>query len=266
MPGRARGWSAPVPRRLFALPPGRPGGPGHRGRPVAGPWPGRRGRRRRGRERAGVAEPGGGAGRADGPGRARGRGAPWNRQAGRRADRPRICRVHSAGLQVLRDDRAAADPLKPGRGMSPLPEPAARGRLRPLRRGQAGRRPHRCRRAGLRAVPPSRARAPALRDVRQDRSDRGPGPRRARRRMRELLPDAAGPLHRLRPPAPVQLRRRRQPGLQDVHPAGREPSAPAAARTGRQPRGGPRARSATPAIPARCAAAAPARPAVSSGG
>jgi len=88
--------------------------------------------------------------------------------------------------------------------------------------GQAGCRPHRCRRAGLRAVPPSRARAPALRDVRQDRSDRGPGPRRARRHMRELLPDAAGPLHRLRPPAAVQLRRRRQPGLQDVHPAGRE--------------------------------------------
>ena len=125
-------------------------------------------------------------------------------------------------MQVLRNDRTAADPLKPRRGMSPLPEPAARGRLRPLRRGQAGRRPHRCRRAGLRAVPPSRARAPALRDVRQDRSDRGPGPRRARRRLRELLPDAAGPVHRLRPPASVQLRRRRLPGLQDVHPAGRE--------------------------------------------
>ena len=81
---------------------------------------------------------------------------------------------------------------------------------------------HRRRRAGLRAVPPPRARAPAVRDVRQDRFDRGPGPRRARRCVRELLPDAAGCLHDLRPPAPVQLRRRRQPGLQDVHAAGHE--------------------------------------------
>ena len=98
-------------------------------------------------------------------------------------------------------------------------------------------------------MPPARTRAPALRDVREDRSDRGPGPRRPRRRMRELLPDAAGPLHRLRPAPGVQLRGGDRAGLQDVHPAGHGAPAPAAARTGRPPRGGPRARSATPAIP-----------------
>ena len=71
--------------------------------------------------------------------------------------------------------------------------------------------------------------------MRQDRFDRDPGPRRARRRVRELLPAAAGRLHRLRAPASAQLRRRRQSGLQDVHAAGHKrlrplrPGPPAAA-------------------------------------
>ena len=48
------------------------------------------------------------------------------------------------------------------------------------------------------------------------------GPRRARGRVRELLPHAAGRLHGLRPPAAVQLRRRRQSGLQDMRAARHE--------------------------------------------
>ena len=132
-------------------------------------------------------------------------------------------------------DRAAADPLKPGRGLSPLPEPAARDRLRPLRRGQAGRRPHRRRRAGLRAVPPSRARAPALRDVRQDRSDRGPGPRRGRGRVRELLPDAAGRLHGLRHAgAACNFAGGGNPVCKTCAPRCHEPLRRDAARTGRR--------------------------------
>jgi hypothetical protein len=64
--------------------------------------------------------------------------------------------------------------------------------------------------------------APAVRDMRQDRPGRPPGPRRARRRVRELLPAAAGRLHGLRPAPSVQLRRRRNSGLQDVRATRRD--------------------------------------------
>ena len=131
--------------------------------------------------------------------------------------------VHAGFVRNLRTHRLAVDPFRACRDVFPLPEPGARDRLRPLRHGQARRRAHRRRRAALRTLPPPRARAPALRELREDRSDRRPGPQRRQGRVRELLPDAAGPLPGLRPPP------------------GRATSLTAAIRSARRARRGPRA-------------------------
>ena len=67
--------------------------------------------------------------------------------------------------------------------------------------------------AHLRTVPPPWPRAPPVRDLRQDRLDRGAGPRRRAGHLRELLPDARRCLRRLRPAPRVQFRRDQPPGL-----------------------------------------------------
>ena len=100
----------------------------------------------------------------------------------------------------------AIDPVRAGRGLPAVPQPAARDRLHPVRRGPAGRRADQQRRAGLRAVPPPRTRPPPLRDLREDRPDRCPRPRQQPRRVRELLPAAHSRLHDLRAAPGMPLR------------------------------------------------------------
>ena len=113
-----------------------------------------------------------------------------------------------------------------------------------------------------------RPRTPGVRDVRQDRSDRGPGPRRARRRLRELLPDAGSNLRRVL--AGCRFYRATSPRLpgRSARPARRRrpPPAPAAARTARPRPAGPKDRSATRATPPRCGTGHHAHPAGRSGG
>ena len=158
------------------------------------------------RSRRGAAEPGGGAGSWRGRRCARPRCAAGSGSPGHRADRRRVRGAHGSGVHDLRAHRAAADPVRAGRSLPAVPQPAARDRLHPMRRGPAGRRADQRRRAGLRAVPPPRARSPPLRDLRQDRPDRRPGPRRRHGRVRELLPDAHGGLHGLPATLGMQLR------------------------------------------------------------
>jgi hypothetical protein len=89
-----------------------------------------------------------------------------------------------------------------------------------MRAGQACGRPHRRRRAGLRAMPPLGTRPAPVRGVRQDRPDRGARPRRPRRHLRELLPDAHGCLQRVRQTAGMQPRRHPEAGLRVVRATG----------------------------------------------
>jgi len=206
MPGRSRARSAQTPRCLSRVPQGHRRGPGRRGRPVADRGPGRRSRRRGRRSRRGATKPDGGAGSWRGRRCAGPRCAAGGRPPGHRADRPRVYGLCGSGVRGLRVRRPAIDPVRAGRGLPAVPQPAARDRLHPVRRGPAGRRADQQRRAGLRAVPPPRTRPPPLRDLREDRPDRCPRPRQQPRRVRELLPAAHSRLHDLRAAPGMPLR------------------------------------------------------------
>ena len=205
--------------------------------------------------------PGRGAGRR--PGRVDGRGATGGRSAGRRAARPRRGRCPSPACARCGRTGEAADPLADRWGVRPLPAPATRRRLRPLRGDQTGRRPRRAGPAGLRAL--RRPTATALRTVRTDPADRPPRPRRPARHLRRLLPAARGGLQPLRAPPAVFVRAGPNPICTGCAPRAHRGLRALRRRTAHRPPAGPRDRSATPATPPRCAAAAPAPAARPSG-
>ena len=184
------------------------------------------------------------------------------RPPGHRADRPRVHGAHGSGVRDLRAHRAATDPVRAGRGLPAVSQPAARDRLHPVRRGQASSQADQRRRAGLRSVP-LRTWPPPVRDMRQDCPDRCPGQRQQPRRVRELLPDAHGRLHGLRATPGMQLRGH-PADLPDLLAAVHGRVRPLRAGR-RRPSAGQRDRSAAPAIRPPCAGEAPAAAAASSG-
>ena len=205
-----------------------------------------RGRRSRcgGARRAGAVAPGTGAGcRPAGaqPGRTAAGGPP-----GRRADRPRLSHPRrSAAAPRCGRTGDAVDPRRRWPGACPRCRAwqlaaacSACGRIKPRRHARRPPGSRICERVPA----PHRPRQPPLRDLRQDRTDRGPRPRRRAGHLRELLPDArarsaacAASAANATSPRPAirsarHARRRRPPpapaAAQDRPPAARWPEGP----------------------------------------
>ena len=198
------------------------------------------------------------------PGHAPARGTAGCRVLGVRADRARLSDTGPAPVRGAAGtgSRCSARPAGACEGVHRPPE---HRRVRALRRGQGGRRPRRRRAANLRAVPPPGPRSPPVREMRQDRLDRGA--------RRDGAPDISAtatgcPAPSAASAAPTGNATSLPATIRSARHARRGPwpAVPAAARTARPRPAGPKGRSAIRATPPRCGTGHHAHPAGSCGG